>query len=69
MLGQEWDEVLREAMALFGPDYPLNSTDRERVLGSIAADDALAELDRRYFDLEVNTNADSLTCAYLGVAD
>lgn len=68
VLGAEWGEVLQEAMALFGPGYPGDSTDRARVLDSIGVGDALEELDRRFFNLEANTDADALTSAYLGDA-
>ncbi len=52
-------------MVVFGPDYPGDSTDRERVHDSIGADETLDELDRRFFDLEANTDADSMMSAYL----
>lgn len=68
VLGAEWGEVLREAMALFGPGYPGDSTDRARVLDSIGVGDVLEELDRRFFDLEADTDADALMSAYLGDA-
>jgi hypothetical protein len=63
---EEWGEVLQEAMALFGPSYPGDSTDRARVLDSIGVGDVLEELDRRFFNLEADTDADALTTAYLG---
>jgi hypothetical protein len=65
VLGAEWGEVLREAMALFGPDYPAASRDRERILDSIGLDETLEELDRRFFDLEATTDADAMMSAYL----
>jgi hypothetical protein len=68
VLGAEWAEVLREVMALFGPDFPRDATDRERLLDSIRADETLEALDRRFFDLEANTDADALMRAYLGDA-
>ena len=58
-------EVLGEAMALFGPDYPAASRDRARILDSIGLDETLEELDRRFFDLGATTDADAMVSAYL----
>lgn len=65
VLGAEWGEVLQEAMALFGPGYPDDSTDRERILDSIGLDETLEKLDRRFFDLEATTDADAMMTAHL----
>lgn len=64
-MGAEWGEVLGEAMALFGPDYPAASRDRARILDSIGLDETLEELDRRFFDLGATTDADAMVSAYL----
>lgn len=65
VLGEEWGTVLREAMSLFGPVYPTRQGDRESMLDELDVDDALEELDSRFFELEGSMNADTAMDSHL----
>lgn len=64
VLGAGWAAVLSEAMALFGPAFPLTVDERESILTE-AVSEALDALDERYLDLEASTEADALLGAEL----
>lgn len=65
VLGSEWAEVLAEAMAILGPEYPMDAETRERLLDELEPDDALEALDDRFYELEASSNADARTSAHL----
>ena len=65
-LGPEWASLLTEAVRLFGDDYPLEPDSRAVVMDELELDEALEELDRRFYDLEGSTNADTLLSQTLG---
>ena len=65
-LGPEWAGVLSDALRLFGEDYPLEPDSRADRMDELELEDALEELDRRFYDLEVSTDADTLLSKALG---
>jgi Domain of unknown function (DUF4375) len=65
LLGQDWADLLAEAMDLLGPDYPTDVNTREDRLNDRDLDNQLESLDARYYDLELSTNADARLNAYL----
>lgn len=69
MLGDDWAQVLREAMALLGPDYPVNVDTREGRLSKLSLDAQLHELDDRFYQLEASTDADARLTHVLRRAD
>ncbi len=64
ILGNDWADVLLDAMALLGPVYPRTANEREAIL-SEAVSEALEVFDARYFDLEASVDADGLLTAEL----
>jgi hypothetical protein len=66
LLGQDWAEILSDAMTVFGSTYPLRSDDR---LAILLTDDntehQLQALDKRYNALEASTNADELLARHV----
>ncbi|NND01439.1 MAG: DUF4375 domain-containing protein [Acidimicrobiia bacterium] len=65
VLGNEWAELLREAMLLLGPEYPTDVDDRETALDAGALGAPLDALDVRFYDLEATTDADRLLKEHL----
>jgi hypothetical protein len=65
VLGQDWVDVLSAAMSLLGADYPTDVDDREERLEAPGVQEALGNLDRRYYDLESASDADRLLSEYL----
>lgn len=64
-LGQEWATLLRDAMQALGPDYPADANARSDILEARDLDDALNDLDSRFYELEGATDADGLVDSYL----
>lgn len=61
ILGEEWAEVLREAMRLLGTPYPRDLDVRfEMLLDNDSLGDALNALDQRLHDLEARSDADAI---------
>lgn len=58
LLGSPWADVLREAMALLGSPYPASADDRAEKIDGDSLDEALYDLDRRFYALEASTEAD-----------
>src|SRR5690349_1912653 len=52
VLGQEWADLLLEAMTILGPAYPPGTDARARVLDAQDRDHELSALDERFYDLE-----------------
>lgn len=65
ILGQDWADLLRTAMSLLGPDYPVDVSEREVRLDAPGVLEALGDLDTEYFDLEAAIDADALLSAHL----
>jgi hypothetical protein len=65
LLGQEWADLLRSAMALLGPAYPSDPDERGDTLDQRDLDDRLHELDERFYALEAQTDADTTLNTYL----
>lgn len=65
LLGQDWADLLREAMALLGPDYPTDTDTRARRLDDLRLDEQFQQLDNRYFALEADVDADARLNEYL----
>jgi hypothetical protein len=65
LLGSEWAELLRSAMSLLGPSYPLDLDERADTLDRLDLGDRLSELDERFYALEAETDADARLNAYL----
>jgi hypothetical protein len=59
VLGDAWAQLLRDAMSVFGGDYPRDSATRSDVLDAADADEAFDVLDRRLHALEAAGNADA----------
>jgi hypothetical protein len=68
VLGPAWADLLREAMALLGSDYPAEAVDRFDRIEAPGVWDTLAELDARFYALEESVDADALLTEYLGRA-
>jgi hypothetical protein len=66
LLGQEWADLLRSAMALLGPVYPSDPDERSDTLNQLDLDDRLHKLDERFSALESQTDADAKLNTYLG---
>lgn len=64
-LGVAWADVLREGMALLGPDYPTDQDAREARIDDLDVDDRFEELDAQFFELENSSDADSRLGDYL----
>ncbi len=65
ILGAQWVELLREAMLLFGPEYPTDVDDRKQELGTGLHDSSLHALDDRFYALEESIDADGPLAAHL----
>jgi hypothetical protein len=65
LLGQDWADLLREAMELLGPGYPIDQAFREARLDERDLDDRFEDLDARYYTLEVGADADARLNDYL----
>ena len=65
LLGQDWADLLREAMATLGPTYPPTADARTAALDAHDMNDELAALDDRFYELEGAVDADSRLNAYL----
>jgi hypothetical protein len=65
VLGQDWADLLRSAIAQFGTDYPVDVHLRERLLDGTSVSEALETLDARFLDLEASVDADSLLTVHL----
>ncbi len=64
-LGQEWADVLRAAMSLFGPRYPADADARGEAIDQRDLHDRLSALDDDFFALEGSADADERLNAYL----
>jgi hypothetical protein len=60
MLSSEWADLLREAMTLLGPDYPVGPEERATRIDRFDLEEQLEELDSRFFELEAGADADRL---------
>ncbi len=67
-LGPDWEDLLREALALFGAPYPVDTDERQGLLDELDLDDQLEALDQRFFELEISGDTDSLLWARLNRA-
>jgi hypothetical protein len=65
-LGQDWANLLRDAMALFGTEYPLDPDTRGDIIDSEGLDDALSALDRHFLELEARSDADRRLSVFAG---
>jgi hypothetical protein len=65
LLGQDWADLLKEAMDLLGPEYPIDQADRENLVDARDLDEQFEDLDNRYYALESSTNADARLNEYL----
>jgi hypothetical protein len=65
LLGQNWADLLREAMDLLGPNYPTDVDSREERVNDRDLDGRFESLDARYYDLERSTDADARLNEYL----
>ena len=65
LLGQDWADLLKEAMDLLGPEYPIAQPDRENLMDTRDLDDQFEDLDTRYYGLENSTDADAQLNEYL----
>lgn len=61
VLGQEWATLLQEAMQVMGSPYPQDDPDRRtaRLDANTTADETLAALDERFYDLEAAADIDA----------
>lgn len=59
-LGQDWADLLAEAMALLGPSYPLDPDARSAALSATEPWEILDELSQRFLDLETSVDADEV---------
>ena len=67
LLGQPWELLLKDALALFEGPYPLDADQREDILDTLETDQALNELDGRFYELEATTDADQALTRALDV--
>ena len=65
LLSHEWADLLSEAMALLGPNYPTTQDVREELLDNQDLDEQLEALDDRYYALEGAMDADGRLNEYL----
>jgi uncharacterized protein DUF4375 len=65
LLGQDWADLLKEAMDLLGPEYPIDQADRESLMDARDLDEQFERLDTRYYALESSTDADARLNEYL----
>jgi hypothetical protein len=65
LLGQDWADLLKEAIDLLGPEYPTAQADRESLVDARDLDDQFEDLDARYYALESSTDADARLNEYL----
>jgi hypothetical protein len=59
LLGSPWVDVLREAMSLLGDPYPASAEDRADKIDGDSLEEALNDLDQRFYALEASTEADT----------
>lgn len=57
-LGQDWADLLAEAMAVLGPSYPADADARSAALDATEPWEALDDLFQRFLDLESSVDAD-----------
>jgi hypothetical protein len=67
LLGQDWAELLHEAMELLGDPYPGDLGDRADRIDRGDLDESLHELDERLYALEGVSDADGRLNAYIDV--
>jgi uncharacterized protein DUF4375 len=65
LLGQDWADLLRQAMEVLGPDYPIDQASREAQLDECDLADRFEDLDARYYALEATVDADARLNDYL----
>lgn len=65
VLGTDWATLLVRAMAVFGSGYPTDTETRRESLDAAAADERLATLDSRLYELEAASNADARLAEWL----
>jgi len=65
VLGQDWADLLRDAMALLGPAYPSGAGARAAALDARDFDAELNALDDRFYELEAGVDADARLGALL----
>ncbi|MEV0795349.1 DUF4375 domain-containing protein [Kribbella sp. NPDC050459] len=65
LLGQDWANLLREAMELLGDPYPDDPDDRADRIDTGGLDETLNALDVRFYALEGSSDADSRLSAYI----
>jgi hypothetical protein len=66
ILDDDWARLLRDAVSLFGGEYPSRADARAEVLDARDLDDHLQALDDRFYRLEAGVNADSLMATFIG---
>jgi hypothetical protein len=59
ILGQDWSDLLRDAMDTLGSAYPPGPDARAAALDARDINDELAALDDRFYDLEASVDADA----------
>jgi len=67
LLGQDWVDLLKEAMDLLGPEYPIAQPARENLVDARDLDDQFEDLDNRFYALESSTDADARLNEYLSI--
>jgi hypothetical protein len=65
LLGQDWADLVEEAMDLLRPEYPIDQADRENLMDARELGGQFEDLDIRYYALESSTNADARLNEYL----
>lgn len=65
LLGPEWAQLLDEAIALLGASYPREQDRRAELLDSLDLGEELEALDRRFYELEISSEADRMLDAAL----
>ena len=69
VLGQDWADLLRDAMDTFGATYPAGAAARADALDAQDREPELSALDDRLYDLDAATDADSRLEAHFRLAD
>jgi len=67
LLGQDWVDLLKEAMDLLGPEYPIAQPARENLVDARDLDDQFEDLDNRFYALESSRDADARLNEYLSI--
>ena len=65
LLGQDWADLLKEAMDLLGPEYPIAQPDRENLIDARDLDNQFEDLDTWYYALGNSTHADERLSEFL----